>query len=387
MKILHCVAGNLYGGVETLLTTLARGRAHTPGIESAFAVCFEGRLSAQLRDLGAEVHRLGAVRFSRPWTLLKARDRLRDLQRRYRPDVVVCHSAWPHAAFAPVARRAGVPVVFWMHDVPSGTHWLERLARRVRPDLVLANSLYTASAAPRLFPGLRPEVLYCPVEPPEPLDRARVRAEVRAELDTDPDATVLVLASRLEPLKGHAVLLEALARFSDRADWVLWIAGGVQRPHEQVYLATLQDQARQLGLADRVLWLGYRSDVRRLLVAADLLCQPNVGPESYGIAFVEALYAGLPVVSTRLGGACEIIDESCGLLVEPGNPGALAEALRSLLDNASLRSRLGTGGPARAASLSDPARVLNRLSVLLGHLPNDGPTTHLRSLQTAGDRP
>ncbi len=103
----------------------------------------------------------------------------------------------------------------------------------------------------------------------------------------------------------------------------------------------------------------------RLLAAADLYCQPNLGPEPFGIAFVEALYAGLPVVSTRLGGAAEIVNEDCGVLVEPGDAAALAAALGRLIDDPSARARLGATGPERARMLCDPALILDRLRDLL----------------------
>lgn len=367
MKVVHCVAGNLYGGVEAHLATLARSRALAPGLEPEFAVCFEGRLSDQLRDLGVEVHRLGNVRFSRPWTLMAARRRFREVLGGTGAEAVICHGAWPYAAFGPPARRAGVPVVYWMHDAASGTHWVERMAGRLRPALVLANSRYTALTMGRLFgpPAPRMEVLHCPVEAPESMDRSRVRAEVRAELGTDAGAVVLVVASRFERWKGHTLLLDAVGRLRDREDWLVWVAGGVQRPHEQVYLDELKEQAERLGISERVRWLGHRSDVRRVLAAADLHCQPNTGPEPFGIVFVEALYAGLPVVSTRMGGAAEIVNENCGVLVDPDDPDALAGALRALLEDPSRRALLGSAGPARAAFVSGPARILGRLAVVL----------------------
>jgi glycosyltransferase involved in cell wall biosynthesis len=81
-----------------------------------------------------------------------------------------------------------------------------------------------------------------------------------------------------------------------------------------------------------------------LLVAADIHCQPNTGPEPFGIAFVEALYAGLPVVTTAIGGGLEIVDESCGKLVAPDDANALSKVLRSLITNPGERAILAAGG-------------------------------------------
>jgi glycosyltransferase involved in cell wall biosynthesis len=99
--------------------------------------------------------------------------------------------------------------------------------------------------------------------------------------------------------------------------------------------------------------LGQRSDVPDLLQAADLFCQPNTGPEPFGIVFIEALYAGLPVVSTNMGGAAEIIDESCGLLTDP-EPDAVADALYRLVTDSELRLRLASKAAKRARALCDP---------------------------------
>ena len=105
-----------------------------------------------------------------------------------------------------------------------------------------------------------------------------------------------------------------------------------------------------------------------LLAAADVLCQPNTGPEPFGVAFVEALYAGRPVVTSRLGGAIEIVAADCGLLVEPADPAALAAALAALIADPQSRARLGAAGPARARALCDPAAVRDRLHGLLAGL-------------------
>src|SRR5207244_372423 len=132
----------------------------------------------------------------------------------------------------------------------------------------------------------------------------------RSALGTPLDATVIVMASRLEPLKGHHLLLEALSRLRGEPNWVCWIVGGPQRSSESRYREDLGARVLAAGMADRVRFLGQRDDVADLLTAADINCQPNEGPESFGIVFLEALYADLPVVTTALGGALEIIDES-----------------------------------------------------------------------------
>ena len=358
MRVLHVSAGNLYGGVESLLVGLARRRRLCADMSPAFAVCFEGRLASELTDAGVRPQFLGEARVSRPWTVSRARRELNRLLQRDRPDVVVCHESWPHALFASVVRAHRLPLVFWAHDLHAERRWLERWAARTEPNLVLANSRATQAGVKTVFPRTASEVVYLPVPDRSPADRESNRHEVRNALKTPLDAVVVVLACRLERWKGHALLLEALGRLDDVPEWTAWIAGGAQRPHERTYLEELRDQAARLGLAGRVQFLGQRTDVPQLLAAADVYCQPNLSPEPFGVAFVEAMYAGLPVVTTALGGALEIIGASCGLLVPPGRPDALAEALRGLIADPKARRRLGNQGPYRAAELCNPARQM-----------------------------
>jgi len=155
----------------------------------------------------------------------------------------------------------------------------------------------------------------------------------------------------------------------DLPNWIAWIVGGAQRPRELSYLNSLKKAAVTLGIANRVMFLGQRSDVPRILAAADIHCQPNTGPEPFGITFVEALYAGIPVVTTAMGGAQEIVDDSCGILVRPDDPEALAAALRHLVQEGGLRKRLGAAGPNRARQLCDPATQIAKLAQLVSLLP------------------
>ena len=177
----------------------------------------------------------------------------------------------------------------------------------------------------------------------------------------------------MEGGKGHELLLLALTTLRELPSWVAWIVGGAQRPQELYYLSSLKKAAAALGIEDRVMFLGQRSDVPRILEAADIHCQPNTGPDSFGITFIEALYAGIPVVTTAMGGAQEIVDDSCGILVPPNDPQALGAALQQLIQDSALRSRLGAAGPIRARQLCDPATQMARLGELLS-VPLNGAT-------------
>lgn len=370
MRVLHINAGNLYGGIEVLLVTIARFASVCPGMESHFAVCFEGRFSNELKELGVPVQVAGRVRARELWTVWQARRRFRKILERGSYDTVICHGAWIHSILGPVARRAGLPVVFWLHDPPHPPmNLLERWASRLEPDLMICNSRYTAEGSGDLFPGLRREIVYCPVASRQtgrisPVDRQ----SVRAEFDTPESAVVILQVSRLDSHKGHRIHLEALSRMKDISGWICWMVAGPQRPHEVELLEELTKFAAQSGISDRVRFPGWQPDIGKLFGAADIFCQPNVRPEPFGITFVEALYDGLPVVATALGGALEIVTSDCGILVQHDDPEALSLALRKLIQDPESRTRVGQCGPKRANAICAPARQLNKLYEILGEL-------------------
>jgi glycosyltransferase involved in cell wall biosynthesis len=367
MRVLHIDAGNLYGGVQTLLLTLARYRHLCPDMTPEFALCFDGRVERELIGQGVPFHDLGQVRIRYPFSVWRARRCLQEILASGRFDAVVCHNIWPQVVFGPTVRRAGTPLVFWAHNMVDGRYWLERWARRTEPQLILCNSRFTEDTLITLYPGVPTELIYPPVAPSGPVE-LEARDIVRGELNTAPDAFVIIQVSRLEEWKGHRTLLNGLGMIQNVPDWTCWIVGGVQRAHEAHYLDELKNLAADLQISDRIRFVGQRSDVPRLLAAADVFCQPNSGPEPFGIVFVEALYAGLPVLATAIGGAQEIVDTSCGRLVPPADAAALRDALTELISISGVRQRLGSRGPARARALCDPQQQLLRMQSVLNNL-------------------
>ncbi len=365
MRVLHIYSGNLFGGIESMLLTIARYQHFVPGTEHHFALCFKSRLSESLQAIRATIHHLGEVRTSRPLSVLRGRRRLRSVLTESSYDVVICHSPWAQAVFGPEVRQTESLSIFWLHGQPSGRHWLERWASQTRPDLAICNSRFTAASLNSLYPSLSNEVLYCPVAPPERSFTPQECLALRQQLDTRPDAIVIIQVSRLEEWKGQSLLLDALSLLVDLPNWVCWQVGAAQRPKELRYSTLLLQRAALLGIKDRVRFLGERTDVPFLLASSDIFCQPNTRPEPFGISFIESLYAGCPVVTTATGGAIEIVDDTCGSLVPNTDRQLFSDVLRRLVFDTELRSGLSEGGPSRATGLCNPANQLQKLSAML----------------------
>ena len=351
LRILHVTAGNLFGGVERMLLTIVAAQ----GSECAHevAVSFDARLAAELRAAGHAPHVLGAARFRRPDTIWRTRRALHRALTAGAYDAVICHAPWSCALAGPVARRTGRPLFMWVHDAPQPEGWPERKIGNVPPDRFICNSRHTEAAMTAWLPQVPRDVVHPPVLAAAVTPMTE-RLRIRHDLGAAPTTTVILLASRMEEWKGHRVLLDAAGRL--RGDVAVWVAGGAQRPTEAAYVEELSHMPAVAS--GRVRMLGERDDVTRLMAAADIYCQPNTSPEPFGIAFVEALAAAVPVVTTAMGGAIEIVDDSCGVLVTDPSPARFAAALQGLIDAPASRAALSAAGPARARSISDPGQRL-----------------------------
>lgn len=155
------------------------------------------------------------------------------------------------------------------------------------------------------------------------------------------DASHMVLAvGHLSEIKGHPTFLRAAALLAPSyPECRFWLLG--DETTDKGARKRLENIADENGIGDRVRFLGWRSDVPSLLQAADVVALPSLS-EGLPLALLEAMACGRPVVATPVGGVPEVLDDgSTGLLVPPGDAPALAKAISTLLDNESLRHRLG----------------------------------------------
>ncbi len=164
-----------------------------------------------------------------------------------------------------------------------------------------------------------PNAVYVPERPQDPSDAAERRA-----VGCAPDDFVVLVPARLHPVKGHVHLLEAVALLTEAPRIVVLLAG------EGPLRGELQERVAALGLADRVRFLGFVTHLAPLIRAADCICLASL-TEAMPFAILEAAAAARPVLATAVGGIPALVEPGrTGLLVPPGNPRALAEALQWL---------------------------------------------------------
>ncbi|WP_372017756.1 glycosyltransferase family 4 protein [Tistrella mobilis] len=177
----------------------------------------------------------------------------------------------------------------------------------------------------------------------------------------------LLTVASLTPRKAHEDLVAALGQIGRDHDWRLDLVGPdtLDPPHAARVCAAI----RAAGLGDRIRLHGVLSgdDLARRYAAADIFVLPSRF-EGYGMAFAEALAAGLPVVAARAGAVPELVPDSAGILVPPGDVDALAEALRRLMVDAGLRGRLARAAAEAGARLPRWPDQARRLATLISEV-------------------
>ena len=266
-------------------------------------------------------------------------------------DVVHFHTARAHA-LAPFCRGVGPRLVVTrrMDYVPAGGPYVRLLYNRA-VDVVIAISAGVRDALVRV--GVRPEhirVVPSGIEVDGFAVGADARAAVRREWGLADDDVAVVVLGALERRKGHAVLLAAAERLAPAAPGLRYVFCGMGREAD-----ALAREAAPLG--DAVRFAGFRRDVAACLAAADVVALPSL-QEGLGVAALEAMAAGRPVIASRVGGLAEaVIHERTGLLVPPADPHGLALALARLSRDPAFRAKLGAGGRAHVAAHFTVARM------------------------------
>jgi L-malate glycosyltransferase len=272
--------------------------------------------------------------FARPGTLLRAAAFARWCRARRIAVLQTC-DLYANTFALPAARLAGVQVRIGSRrelnpDKSAGQIALQRHAYRCA-HAVVANS--RAAAQQLEAEGLAADRVTV-------ISNGIDISRFAARPPSGRPVTTIVTVANLRPEKAHEVLLQAAARLTPRYPHLQFtIVGDGPRADE------LRTLAETLGVATHVSFLGHREDVPALLASADAFVLPSRS-EAFPNGAIEAMAAGLPVVASRVGGLLDLIEDGrTGMLVQPDNPAALAEALESLILS-----------PARAAMVGSAAR-------------------------------
>ena len=179
----------------------------------------------------------------------------------------------------------------------------------------------------------------------------------RADLGIEKDAAVLICVARVFKTKGQGLLIEAIASLKDELPNIKLLIVGQDYPPGNNFTAELKTRASELGIAHNVIFTGLRSDVPRLMAAADILAMPSF-EEPFGLVYAEAMAMKKPVIAFDNGGTPEVVEhEKSGLLSAQDDVPALAANIKRLVTNAKLRAEMGEYGRRRVEERFVPERL------------------------------
>jgi glycosyltransferase involved in cell wall biosynthesis len=325
--IVHIIWRLDIGGGEVFLRSLSKALATHGVVQRIFTIGPRGRLADEIEAAGVPVTAFN--KSSKPGIVAIAR--MTRALRRLRPTLVQTHGEGGLFWGVPAARLAGVPVVSLIYQTHEET-LLKTLAARValrQTRQVIAGSRAAEAFARERFhvPANRVRTIHCGIESDV------VPAAHGPGCRTSGEWPVLLTVGRLVSVKGHRTLIEAFALL--RCDYprarLIIVGDGPER-------ISLERQAANLNVASAVTFAGTVYPTREVLARADVFVFPSL-VEPQGLVVLEAYAAGVPVVASRTGGIPEMLEDGVdGLLANRGDAADLAEVIRRMIDDESLRA-------------------------------------------------
>jgi len=355
MNIVHILDNLDRGGAQTMLRSVVAGlsaRRYRQHI-----ICLSGKRNEQvveaMRCAGASVEIIGRPRL---YALEGIWHIVCELRRR-QPDLVHTELPWGDLIGRTAARLAGIrPIVSTVTaryiDKPRLQFVLDRLTASWADRVAFQSAeIVPFSIA---HEGVRPDQVRCIPNGVDldNCDRTAAAASLRRQYGGDAH-TIIGMVARLHAQKAHGDLLKAFAKLASTDDIRLWLIGdGPERDN-------LTAQARQLGIADRVLFAGDRGDVRDWIAAMDVFVHPTYF-EGLPLSVLEAMAAGKPVITSPVDGLRGLIASGVhGWLVAPGDIDALAAAIRHVVDHPDDAARVARAGAERVISQFSAERVVD----------------------------
>ncbi len=377
VPIIYCIGTLGIGGAERHLVQVVGRLNRSLWIPHVFAISEGGPLEEELRALGVQVQIFNyegiRVRRFLPGTLRP----LWELQRAIvavKPAIVHSYLYWANVVGSLAASAAGVPVVISARrglGEDKEKQWyyqpLENLVNRFA-DAITVNSqgvLHDVYKRERHVDG-KLYLIYNGVEWDQFARPVRNPAVLKRNLGIPPNAVVVGCVANLILYKGHHDLLEAAAKVLRVIPTLYLVMVG----RDGGALESLRDHARALGIADRIRWLGTRTDIADLLHTFDVQVLPS-HQEGFSNVILEGMSAARPLVVTDVGGNAEaVVDGQTGLIVPPRQPERLAGAILELLQDSERAISMGRNGQERVRSTFSMAAMMNGLEELYAGLIN-----------------
>lgn len=337
MRVVHLETGtHLYGGALQVLL-LVEG-LEKEGVENLLVVTEGSEVEGEARRRGLPVRALsmaGEADVTFPF-------RFRGVLRETAPHLVHLHSRrGADTLGALTTRLLGIPAVLSRRVDNPEAGWSLAAKYRLYDAVITISQAIRQVLVDQGVPGEKVRCVHSALDP-APFQGPCREQDFRAHFDLAPGDPVVGMAAQFIPRKGHAVLLDAIPQLLRAHPGVRFLLFG-----RGPLLDDIREKARSQGLEDHIRFPGFREDLPDLLPCLDILVHPAL-KEGLGIILLQASAAGLPIVASRAGGVPEAVEDGeTGILVPPADPGALAQALSTLLENPEKARAMGAAGRIR----------------------------------------
>ena len=360
IRVLQLTSSLGFYGAEQMIMTLITA-LDRESFDVRLATLEKKRVSSTAIVAAARAAGFDAVTLPcRGWLDWGAIQELKSLVEEQRIEILHCHEPKSRLYGAIVSKMTGVPIVATHHNW-TGQNLRTRLVELIDAAVlhscqrvVAVSSSVAESMRPVLISSSRIEVI------PNGIDLSvfkdsQQNSELRASLGIPPGVPVIGAVGRLDIQKAHERLIEAARKLTDAGqDAIYLIVGeGVERPR-------LESLARNLGLSDRVLLPGYRSDIKPFLAIMDLFVLPS-RREGTPMALLEAMAMRKPVVATAVGGVPDVLTDGIdGIMLPESGVGGLSDALLRLLRDPALALQMARSGRRRVENEFSSRRMASR---------------------------
>ena len=338
IKVLNIISDTNIGGAGRVLLNYM-SRADREHFDVSVAMPRGSLLKAPLEELGTTVYEVDGLA-DRSYHKDDVKE-LMTLIRRVGPDIVHTHGALSGRI---AGRRCGKVVIYTRHSAfpvpaklkyPPG-RWVNKWINEYYSDHIIAVS--PAAAENLTDAGISAKRITTMMNGVTPVARKLEEecAALREQWGIREGEFVLGILARIEPYKGHMHILEALKSLTDQGRKLRLLVAGIGDFEEE-----LKAKTRELGLADRVVYLGFQTDVAAVLSVLDLQLNASYGTETSSLSILEGLSMGLPAVVSTYGGNPWLIDDGeDGLLFENRNSADLARCIAKIMDEPDTLERM-----------------------------------------------
>jgi glycosyltransferase involved in cell wall biosynthesis len=363
-KILHIVEDLKVGGLEKVLASIVLSLDPSKYDVQVWCLARGGEIAQVLIEKGMSVRILQMKSYYNPLNIV----RLSLAMKRERFQLVHTHGYFAGTFGRIAAVLARVPVLI-AHVHSTYYHYSKRNLLIEKFLSYFTDRIVCVSQAVERFVTVNERIckektclIYNAVDFPDPIDGAH-RKKIRASLGADAEAIIIAIVASLTANKGHGFLISAFQQIFSTHPLTRLLIVGDGPLRDQLETAT-----RQLMIDQAVVFTGIRKDVFDLLQLSDIFVLPTQIREGLGVALIEAMAVGLPVIGTGIGGIPEVIEDGeNGFLVSPGSSEQLAEALKKLVNDQALRTVMGHRGRKIYEEKFTLPRMIRQIETLYDH--------------------